>query len=273
MMINYVTIREAREMSGLRIVLGDFAIPIPWREACKGIFFVKGLKYTPVRSANEGASDMQIGMDGTQTELIDWTAQASVPVVAWNDERPRTLWNDQLCLAERLAPEPSLVPASMEDRIRLFGFAHELMGENGLLYNSRHFMSGPMIDSLPADSPERELFAFFGRKYDYSDAALAGATERIVEVLSALDAQLSAQRNSGSLYLVGDRLSALDIYWATSCGFIDPMPEDRCPMISAFRNPLLYGTPNVAIERALTSALRAHRDFIYEEHLELPIVF
>lgn len=273
MTINYVTIRQAREMSGLRIVLGEFAIPIPWREACKGIFYVKGLEYVPVRSANEGAADMQIGMDGTQSELIAWTGQASVPVVAWNDERPRTLWNEQLCLAERLAPDLPLVPTSMEDRIRMFGLAHALMSEDGLLYNSRHFMSGPMIDSLPEDSPERELFVFFGRKYGYSDAALAGATSRIVDILGTLDTQLRAQRKRGSPYLLGEQLSALDIYWATSCGFLDPMPEDRCPMLSAFRKPLLYGTPNLAIDRALTSALRAHRDFVYEEHLELPIVF
>jgi len=51
------------------------------------------------------------------------------------------------------------------------------------------------------------------------------------------------------------------------------MPEDRCPMCTDFRNPNLYGTPNAAIERALTPALRAHRDYIYERHLELPMVF
>lgn len=78
--IHYVPIREARQMSGLRIVLGAFAVPGPWHEACKGIFHVKGLDYTPVRSADEGASDALIGMGGSQSELVAWTAQSSASV-------------------------------------------------------------------------------------------------------------------------------------------------------------------------------------------------
>ena len=77
--LKYATIQEAKQMSGLRIVLGAVAVPGPWREACKGIFYVKKIPYTPVGSAGE---------DGTQGELIEWTAQASAPVAIWNDERP-----------------------------------------------------------------------------------------------------------------------------------------------------------------------------------------
>ena len=155
----------------------------------------------------------------------------------------------------------------------MFGLANELMGEGGLLYHKRHFMAGPYAESLPADSPQRALMGFLGQKYGYSEAALGRATQRVVDVLDALDAQLARQRARGRHYLVGEALTALDIYSAASCGFLDPMPEDRCPICTDFRAPNLYGTPNDAIERALTPALRAHRDFVYEEHLELPIVF
>jgi glutathione S-transferase len=272
--IDYIPISEARRMSGLRIVLGAFAVPGPWHEACKGVFYVKGLDYMPVRSSNQGASDLQIGMDGSQSELVAWTAQSSAPVVVWNDERPRSLWNDQLYLAERLQPEPSLIPAQGEDRVRMFGLANELMGEGGLLYNKRHFMAAPQqLESLPEDSAGRALFSFLGRKYGYTPQALAGATRRVVEILDMFDAQLALQRAKGRRYLIGDQLSALDIYWATSCGFLDPMSEDRCPMYTEFRSPLLYGTPNAEIGSALTKELWAHRDFIYEAHLQLPIVF
>ena len=51
------------------------------------------------------------------------------------------------------------------------------------------------------------------------------------------------------------------------------MPEDRCPMYTEYRQPHFYGSVNDEIDRALTAALRAHRDFIYETHLQLPIVF
>jgi hypothetical protein len=271
--IEYIPIREARQMSGLRIVLGAFAIPGPWHEACKGVYYVKGLDYTPVRSSNEDASDALLGMEGSQSELVEWTAQSSAPVVIWNDERPRSQWNDQLYLAERLSPEPPLIPADPEERIRMFGLANELLGENGLAYCKRHFMTSVPLASLPEDSPGRELFAYLGEKYGYSEENLARASSRIVEILTVIGSQLTAQNTRGSRYLVGDKLSALDIYWATTCGFLDPLPEDRCPMATGFREPHLYGCVNDDIDRALTTELRAHRDFIYDMHLQLPVVF
>ena len=79
---NYITIGEARAMSGLRIVLGAYAIPGPWRESCKGVYYVKGLPYTPVKTANADASDLAIGMNASQSELLEWTGQSSAPVVA-----------------------------------------------------------------------------------------------------------------------------------------------------------------------------------------------
>jgi len=36
--------------------------------------------------------------------------------------------------------------------------------------------------------------------------------------------------------------------------------------------PHLYGSVNDGIDRALTAKLRAHRDFIYETHLQRPMV-
>src|SRR5436190_20851965 len=122
----YLPISEARKMSGLRIVLGAYPIPGPWRESCKGIFHLKGLEYACVRTGDAGSPDVALGMGGTQSELIDWTGQASAPVVVWNDERPRSSWIDQLNLAERLAPDPPLVPDDLEDRVRLFGLGNEL---------------------------------------------------------------------------------------------------------------------------------------------------
>jgi glutathione S-transferase len=270
--INYITIGEARRMSGLRIVLGAFPIPGPWHEACKGIFYVKGLEYTPVKSSNEAASDLQIGMDGSQSELLEWTAQGSAPVVVWNDERPRSLWNDQLYLAERLAPEPALVPADSEQRVRMFGLANELMGENGLVWSKRHLMVAAPLESLPEGSAEQAFWLYFGKKYGYSEHAAAGAATRIRGIVELLGAQLSAQRARGSRYLIGDRLSAIDIYWATSCAVLDPMPEERCPMWEGFRGSA-YGNDDPGIAAALTPQLLDHRDFIYDEHLQLPIVF
>src|SRR5208283_3192730 len=132
--LKYASIAEARTMSGLRLILGEVAVPGPWREACKGIFHVKKIPYTPVASASQ---------DGSQDELIEWTAQSSAPVAIWNDERPRSTWIEQLYLAERLQPEPALIPADADDRVSMFGISNEICGENGLGW-SRRLM---MIDS------------------------------------------------------------------------------------------------------------------------------
>src|SRR5208282_1265436 len=120
--LKYASLEEARRMPGLRLILGSYAVPGPWREACKGIFYIKKLSYVPVTSA---------GKDGSERELIEWTAQASAPVAVWNDERPRSTWIEQLYLAERLQPEPRLIPANTDDRMLMFGCANEILGENG----------------------------------------------------------------------------------------------------------------------------------------------
>src|SRR4029434_851808 len=93
-------------MSGLRLILGAHTIPGPWREACKGLFYVKKVPYVAVASAGE---------DGSHRELRDWTAQSSAPVAIWNDERPRSTWIEQLYLAERLQPAPAPHAASRKD--------------------------------------------------------------------------------------------------------------------------------------------------------------
>ncbi|MGH8598132.1 MAG: hypothetical protein ACREXT_15870 [Gammaproteobacteria bacterium] len=270
--LDYVSIAEARKMSGLRMVLGAYPIPGPWREACKGVYRVKGLRYTPVRTGNAGTSDIALGLGDTQTELIEWTGQASAPVVIWNDERPRSTWIDQLNLAERLAPTPSLIPSNLEDRARMFGLANELLGENGLVWVKRLLMVDAPLKALSADDPQRPFWIFLGDKYGYSPATVEAAARRIAGIADAFAAQLGAQRARGSKYLVGDQLSALDIYWATCCGVLDPMPEARCPMADGFRGNV-YGNTDPGIAKALVSTLRAHRDFIYDTHLELPIVF
>ena len=51
----------------------------------------------------------EIGSD--HADLIAWTAQASAPAIAWNDELPKSNWAEQLYLAERIQPEPALIPA------------------------------------------------------------------------------------------------------------------------------------------------------------------
>ena len=270
--LDYVSIATAREMSGLRLVLGQYTIPGPWREACKGLFHVKGLAYTRVVTADAGKQDLAIGMGGSQSELMAWTGQSSAPVAIWNDERPRSSWIDQINLAERLKPEPALLPSAISDRILMFGLINELAGENGIAWEKRLLMVHGPLSTMAPGAEGRAFFAHLGAKYGYTPAAAAAAAQRIVAILNTFDAQLANQKRAGRQYLVGDRFSAVDIYWATFCGLIDPMPAERCPMATSFRGGA-YGNDNPDVARALTPALLAHRDKVYEHHLELPIAF
>lgn len=269
--LKYTNIAEARRLTGLRIVLGAYADPGMWREACKGICHVKKLDYVPVVAASAGRSDAEFGLDGADAELFAWTAQSSAPVMVWNDERPRSTWIEQLYLAERLAPTPSLIPEDPEDRVRMFGLAHELCGEQGFGWMGRLMLVDIGMAPLAKDGPEWNFWRRFGRKYGLSPDAIAAAPKRMADCLRLLDAQLARGQATGGRYFFGAKLSALDIYWATFLGLIDPLPEDLCPMATFFRP--LYTNRHPVVRAALSERLIAHRMFVYREHLELPVVF
>lgn len=268
---DYITLAEARRRGGLRLILGAYAIPGPWRESCKGLFDVKGIPYTCVRCSNEDAVETDFGANGGHSELIAWTAQSSAPVAVWEDERPRSSWVDQLNLAERLNPEPRLVPADFEQRVRMFGLINELAGENGLAWSKRLMLTDQALANAPEGSPERAFWQTLGGKYGYSPTAAASAKARMIDILHNLDAQLARQAARGSNYYLGDALTALDIYSACFYALLEPMPPELCPMATSYRPAYRNADPD--IERAMTPRLAAHRDFIYQQHLVLPVVF
>jgi glutathione S-transferase len=256
--MEYVEVEAARGMSGLRLVLTP-GVPGPWSEAAKGILYVKKLPYVKVRQE----------LGGENRPLLEWSAQAAAPVMAWNDERPRSLWNDQLFLAERLQPNPPLIPAKIEDRALMFGYANELCGENGLGWSKRLMIVREGLAT--PDDHGRRLFIYLAEKYGYNEAAVVAAPGRIAGILNALTARLEAQRARGSRFLVGDELTALDIYWATFAALIDPLPDSVCPMSPGFRR--VYTNTDPTIKAATAPILLAHRDFIYSDFLQLPLEF
>ena len=108
-------------------------------------------------------------------------------------------------------------------------------------------------------------------RYGYSAEAAAAAPGRCADVLALLAARLHAQAARGSRYLVGDSLSVADLSWATFAVLVRPLPHDVCPMPAQTR--AIYELKHPAVEAALDPALLAHRDFVYEKHLALPLDF
>ena len=253
--MKFVDVEEARSLQGLRLVLTT-GVPGPWGEAAKGILHVKRLPYVAVRQ--EGG--------GENAALAAWTSQTSAPVAVWNDESPRTTSLGILFLAERLAPTPPLIPDDPEDRARMFGYCHEIIGEQGLGWSRRLMMLHPILAAAgnAAPAPLRRL----ADKYGYDAAAAEAAPWRVVAILRTLAAQLDRQRVAGRPFLVGTHLTALDVYWATFAAMLEPLPEEQCPMPAGLR--ALYAATG-PVRDALDPALLAHRDFVYREYLQLPV--
>jgi hypothetical protein len=257
-MAEYVTVEQAKGMSGLRVVLSPGG-PAPWSEAIKGILYVKKLPFVWVAQEVPGANKA----------LQEWTAQTAAPVVIWNDERPRSLWNDQLYLAERLAPEPALIPASIADRALMFGYCNELCGERGLAWSRRLIMVAAMAGS--GSEGGRKFGKYLGDKYGLDPEEAKQAPAKVAAILDLLSERMEQQRSKGSKFFVGDRLSALDIYWAALATLIQPLPQELCPMAPGMRKAQTVTDP--VILHAVKPALLEHRDFIYHEYLKLPLDF
>jgi glutathione S-transferase len=256
-MVEYVSVEQARGMSGLRVVLTPGG-PAPWSEAIKGILHVKRLLYVKVAQET-----------GANRSLQEWTAQTSAPVAIWNDERPRSLWNDQLFLLERLAPEPALIPTGIEERALMFGYSNEICGETGFAWNRRLMM----VAGMEASSSEggRKFAKHLGDKYGFEAEAAKLAPARVARIVECLAARLVRQRDAGSRFFIGNSLSALDIYWATFATLLQPLPQELCPMTPGLRRAQTVTDPQIL--QARDPILLEHRDFIYHDYLQLPMDF
>jgi glutathione S-transferase len=255
----YIDVTRARTLPGLRLVLTT-GVPGPWGEAAKGIFHAKKIPFARVAQSAGASND----------EIFAWTGHRNAPTAIYGDEPARTTWREILWLAERLEPEPALLPADPEDRVRCLGLSEELMGVGGFGWCRRLMLLRPgMGDS---DTPPEAMRATLGRmahQYGYSRAAADTAPERVAETLTLLSRQLAAQRAKGRRYLIGERLSAVDIYWAAMAALVAPLPADVCAMPEMLRG--LYGNPGPIVAKALDPALIEHRDRVYREHMEFPL--
>jgi glutathione S-transferase len=248
-----VSITAARALPGLRLVVIQ-GVPSPWSQAAKGILRVKGIPYTLVHR-------MPSDPPGA---LEDWTRQASFPAALYESERPRSGWAEILLLAERLQPEPALVPADAEPRAFFFGVCHEVCGEMGLGWCRR-------LESVAAGlarTPPDPIAVWLGGKYGYSPETAALAPGRVRDVIGLLADLLQHSRGP---YLLGAELTALDLYWATFCNLVAPLPPELLPLGEPLRS--FFTSPDPALHELLRkSGLLAHRDRVYREHLGLPVV-
>jgi glutathione S-transferase len=247
--VTYVSVEEAIARPGLRMVVVG-GVPSPWGEAAKGILHMKGIDWAAVRLAYDSEP------------LKQWAGQRSGPVAIYDDEPPRAGWAEILLLAERLAPEPSLLPADAAERATMFGLAHEICGQEGLGWTRR-------LQLIEAGAFGPRAGQYLARKYGYSPAAGSAATARVAALLRMLAARLETQRRAGSPYYLGTQPTAVDIYSATVMALFRPLPPEHCPMDDALR--VTFSRPDPETDAALDPVLLEHRDMMYARHLELPL--
>jgi glutathione S-transferase len=250
----YISVEDAIKRPGLRMVVVG-GVPSPWGEAAKGILHLKRIDWAAVRLVYDSDA------------LKDWAGERSGPIAVYNDEKPRSRWNDILLLAERLSPGPALLPKDAADRALVFGLGHEILGEHGLAWSRRIELIHAGLENS-GGFPER-VSKYLARKYGHTPAAGAAAPARIVGLLKMLSARLAAQHGAGSRYYVGDAPTAADVYSAACMTMFRPLPEAQCKMDAATRAAFERRDPQ--LEAALDPVLLAHRDMMYAQHLELPL--
>lgn len=251
MPFQYVTVEDAIPRNGLRmVVVGN--VPSPWGEAAKGIFHVKQLEWAAVRLVYDNAA------------LKKWAGELSGPVVVFEKEFPRTGWAEILLLAERLAPQPALLPPDPLEKSRVVTLSDQFCNQGGLGW-MRRLQAIHATFQKQGGLPER-VAGYLGKKYGYTPEAGAAAGVRVRELLGMFAREL---RGAGGSYYLGDRLSALDIYSAAFMAMFQPLPESQCRMDPGIRAG--FALLDDETRAALDPVLLAHRDRMYARHLELPL--
>ncbi len=258
-MTEYLDIASARAHPGIRLVLSA-GVPGPWGEAIKGLLHVKKIPYTRVQQ-DPGSEN---------PELVAWTGRRNAPQLIAEDDEPIHSWADLIHFVESREKTPPLIPDDIAQRVTMFGLIHEIAGEDGLAWNRRYSLLGPVVKMHRKNpNPAFEGVARMAESYGYCDEAAEAAPGKVVAVLDHLTRQLEEQEKAGSPYFVGERISALDIYWACFAAMLAPLPQELCPMPDYLRTS--YATSEPIVKAALSEALLSHRDRIYNDSLELPL--
>jgi glutathione S-transferase len=247
------TLEEARAERGLRLVVTE-GVPSPWSEAAKGWFDVKGVDYAMVR------------LNPRDNDTRAWTGHHNAPVAIYADEPPRAAWAEILALSDRLAPARRLIPEAEAEKAEMLNLVHAILGEGGLVWSVRLCLIHEGLVTEGARGFPARAARYLGDKYGYAPERVEPARARARAVLRELGVRVA----DGRRYLLGDALTGVDIAAAVALGVVTPLSAELCPMLPTFR--AAYESLDPEVSAAVSPALAAHRDFIYRQHLRLPIV-
>src|SRR5712671_3442809 len=158
MTFEYVSVEEAMKRGGLRMVVVG-GVPSPWGEAAKGILHIKHIDWCAVRLVYDSEA------------LKIWAGQRTGPVAVYNGEPPRSGWEEILTLAERLAPDPQLLPREESVREHVLTLSEKFCGTGGLGWTRRLQMVHAGLQKSGGFT--ERVAGYLGKKYGYDPARAA----------------------------------------------------------------------------------------------------
>jgi len=264
--LDYIKPFEAKPLRGLRLAL-TVGVPGPWGESAKKMLEYKGIDFIAVEQHPAQPNE----------DLVAWTGVRNAPIAIYNDEAPKTNFQDIVALAERINPNPSLVPSGWNERITCFGISNEICGEGGFGW-SRRLMARTSLRERSLSKQEIEVLSrapnldrgTMEKAYGSSQIQASNASDRVQEILFGLKNRIREQIALGSSYFVGERLTSCDIHWACFSNMLLPLPAKVNPMPEWLR--ISYANIGL-IKLSDFEELLEHRDMVFEKHLKLPLDF
>lgn len=252
MTLQYVDLETAKAATGTRIVVSSL-VPSPWSEATKGLLRIAGLSALAVRR-------------GVDKDAIDqWTGIDNVPALFHDREPIRTNWAAIVGFVDRMAPDRHILPRDIAARAETMGILDVIAGERGVGWNARLAMIDAGLTSGGSAGFPLPVAKYLARRYGHSAAALDIARASVPTQLAFVASKLQGE------YFGGDAPNAIDVYSAT---FLTPMAaaisEAECPALIA---PLraAFASAHAAFGAMIPPPLLAHRERMFERHLERPI--
>jgi hypothetical protein len=251
--MDYVSIEAAQAGTALALVV-NAGVPGPWSESAKALFRHHQVPFLAVPQIPAAANDA----------LVAWTGHRNAPIAVYPGEAPMTRALELLQLAERLGSGPSLLPEARSARIQVTGWVQEIAGEAGFGWCARHLIFDTWARQMnPETRAANPMFSAYGYDESRQESMLESAQMFLRDLADALTG-----RSTG--YLVGDQLTAADLYWAYFSNLLAPLPNEVNPMQAASR--AAYEIPGQMLA-GYDPILLEHRDFIFFTHLQQPLDF
>lgn len=230
-------------------------IPAPWSEGVKGLLELQGRDYSALR------------LDPRNRELHDWAGSPSAPSLMLPGKAPLTQAVETIEALDEEAQGQPLLPKDPDERAAALDLVRSLVDSGGLAWSRR--LLGIDAGLKGTGGFVEPIAEYLAKKYSFDEAMVPAARARIPEILGSLSHRIKEQNRADSPYLFGREVSAADVYCAVSMAIFVPLDEGKCPMDPVIRKTFEELDEQTA--QALDPILLAHRDFIYQNHLELPV--